>query len=207
MNYLPASCRLYKVFAPLFSKRVWQRAQVLLIGAILTPGRRTVAAVLRVMGLGEGRRFKNYHRVLSRARWSGLTSSRWLLGLLIQAFAWQEPLVMGLDETIERRRGRRIGARGIYRDPVRSSRGHFVKASGLRWLSLILLVPLPWAHQVWALPFLTLRCPSEHDYRRSRCMHRALTEQARPLVWIVRCRCAPLPGTAKPSQPLSMRWH
>jgi hypothetical protein len=77
---------IIKVFAPLFSKRVWQRAQVLLIGAILTPGRRTVAAVLRVMGLSEERRFKNYHRVLSRTRWSGLACSRLLLGLLIQTF-------------------------------------------------------------------------------------------------------------------------
>ncbi|WP_026596123.1 IS701 family transposase [Methylohalobius crimeensis] len=182
----PDVLSIIKVFAPLFSKRVWQRAQVLLIGAILTPGRRTVAAVLRVMGLGEERRFKNYHRVLSRARWSGLASSRLLLGLLIQAFAWQGPLVMGLDDTIERRWGRKIGARGIYRDPVRSSRGHFVKASGLRWLSLMLLVPIPWAHRVWALPFLTSLCPSERYYRRYRRAHRSLTERARQLLRMVR---------------------
>jgi len=177
---------IIKVFAPLFSKRVWQRAQVLLIGAILTPGRRTVAAVLRVMGLSEERRFKNYHRVLSRTRWSGLACSRLLLGLLIQAFAWQGPLVMGLDDTIERRWGRKIAARGIYRDPVRSTRGHFVKASGLRWLSLMLLVPIPWSHRIWALPFLTLLCPSERYYQHYRRAHRSLTERARQLLRLVR---------------------
>jgi hypothetical protein len=177
---------IIKVFAPLFSKRVWQRAQVLLIGAILTPGRRTVAAVLRVMGLSEERRFKNYHRVLSRTRWSGLACSRLLLELLIQAFACQGPLVMGLDDTIERRWGRKIAARGIYRDPVRSSRGHFVKASGLRWLSLMLLVPIPWSHRIWALPFLTLLCPSERYYQHYRRTHRSLTERARQLLRLVR---------------------
>ena len=71
---------------------------------------------------------------------------------------------MGIDDTIERRWGRKIRARGIYRDPVRSSRGHFVKASGLRWLRVMLLVPIPWAVRVWALPFLTPLCPSERYY-------------------------------------------
>ncbi|MGI4798910.1 MAG: hypothetical protein ACRYG8_33695 [Janthinobacterium lividum] len=68
---------------------------------------------------------------------------RLLLGLLITAFAPTRPLVLGIDDTIERRRGKRISAKGIYRDPVRSSHGHFAKASGLRWLSLMLLVPIP----------------------------------------------------------------
>jgi len=155
MGGLPPDVLLIiSVFAPLFTETVWQRVQVLLVGAILTPGRRTVAAVLRVMGLSDERRFKNYHRVLSRARWSGVASSRMLLQLLINAFARRGPLVMGLDDTIERRWGRKIAARGIYRDPVRSSRGHFVKASGLRWLSLMLLVPASWAGRVWALPVL-----------------------------------------------------
>jgi hypothetical protein len=181
----PDILSIISVFAPLFTERVWPRAQVLLVGAILTPGRRTVAAVLRMMELGGERWFKNYHRVLSRARWSGLASSRLLLGRLIDAFARQGPLVMGLDDRIERRWGRKIAARGIYRDPVRSSRGHFVKARGLRWLSLMLWVPIPWAKRVWALPFLTLLCPSERHYQRYRRAHRSLTARARQLLRIV----------------------
>lgn len=181
----PDVLEIIRVFAPLFSERVWQRAQVLLIGAILTPGQRTVAAVLRVMGLSDERRFKNYHRVLSRARWSGLATSRVLLGLLIKPFVPTGRVVMGLDDTIERRWGRRIQARGIYRDPVRSSREHFVKASGLRWLSLMVLAPLHWAGRVWALPFLTLLCPSERYYQRYHRTHRSLTERARQVLRIV----------------------
>src|SRR5512143_2682830 len=99
---------IIRVFAPLFTDRVWRRAQVLLIGAILTPGKRTVTAVLRIMGLDHERRFKNDHRVLSRARWSGLATSRRLLILLVKVLLPQGPLVMGLDDTIARRWGRKI---------------------------------------------------------------------------------------------------
>jgi DDE superfamily endonuclease len=97
-------------FAPLFSRRVWGHAQVLLAGAILAPARRTVAAALRVMGLDQIARFHRYHRVLGRARWSSLAASRVLLRLLVAAFAPGGPLVFGVDETLERRRGKRIAA-------------------------------------------------------------------------------------------------
>lgn len=106
------------------------------------------------IGLGSEDHFQNYHRVLNRARWNSRAASRILLELLVNAFAGSGPLIVGLDDTIERRWGRKIQARGIYRDPVRSSHSHFVKTSGLRWLSLMWLVEIPWAGRVWALPFL-----------------------------------------------------
>jgi hypothetical protein len=118
-----------------------------------------VSSVLRAAGLGSLRQFQRYHRVLNRAVWSDLGASRILLGLLVATFAPAGPLVMGIDETIERRRGPKIAAAGIYRDRVRSSRGHFVKVGGLCWISLQLLVPIPWAGHVWALPFLTALAP------------------------------------------------
>jgi hypothetical protein len=166
-------------FAPLFRHRSWRHAEVLLLGAILAPGRRTVASVLRIAGLARERRFVNYHRVLNRAAWSGRAASRVLLGLLLAAFAPSGPVVLGIDDTIERRRGKRIAAKGIHRDPVRSSHGHFVKASGLRWLSLMLLVPVPWAGRVWALPFLTALAPSERHCRERDKRHKKLTDWAR----------------------------
>ena len=112
-------------FAPLFYPRSWRHAEVLLIGAILAPGTRTVASLLRISGLMRERHFVNYHRVLNRAAWSPRLASRLLLRLLIETFAPNGPVVLGLDDTIERRRGKRIAAKGIYRDPVRSSHGHF----------------------------------------------------------------------------------
>lgn len=111
-----------------------------------------------------------------------LAASRVLLGLLVAAFAPRGPLVVGIDDTIERRRGAKIAARGIYRDPVRSSRGHFVKASGLRWVCMLLLVPVPWAHRVWALPFLTVLAPSERYQRRRGHRHQGVLDWSRQMV-------------------------
>jgi len=173
---------IFTIFAPVFSKRIWLQVQVLLIGAILTPGQRTVAAVLRIMGLSRDKHFQNYHRVLNRAVWSSLELSRLLLGMLVKTFAVRGPVVMGLDDTIERRRGAQIKAKGIYRDPVRSSHSHYVKASGLRWLSLMLLVPIPWAKRVWALPFLTALAPSERYYQKRSRGHKKLTIWARQML-------------------------
>ena len=139
-------------FAPLFVHRSWRHAQVLLIGAILAPGRRTVTSLLKIMGRSRERRFVNFHRVLSRAAWCPRMGARVLLGLLVAAFAPNGPVVLALDDKIERCWGRRIRARGIYRDPVRSSDGHFVKASGLRWMSMMLLASVPWAGRVLVCP-------------------------------------------------------
>jgi len=179
-------CTLISEFALIFSKRVWRHTQVLLIGAILAPGKRTVTSVLRVMGLSDERHFQNYHRVLSRAIWSSLEVSRLLLMLLVNTFVSRGPVVIGIDETLERRRGAKIKAKGIYRDPVRSSRSHFVKTSGLRWLSAMLLVPIPWAKRVWALPFLTALAPSERFYEGKARGHKKLTDWARQVLLQVR---------------------
>jgi hypothetical protein len=178
MDYLS----LIQVFAPHFSKLIWQHAQVLLLGAILVPGRRTVTAVLRIMGLSEGRQFQTYHRVLNRAVWSSWALSHTLLHLLVKTFVPTGPIICGLDDTIERRRGAKIKAKGIYRDPVRSSHAHVVKASGLRWLSLMLLAPIPWAKRTWALPFLTCLAPSERFYEKTGRAHKKLTDWGRQMV-------------------------
>jgi hypothetical protein len=181
--HLPARfAAIILTFAPVFrQQRTWRYAELLLIGAILAPGKRTVTSLLRIVGLSRERRFTNYHRVLNRAAWNPRTAARLLLGLLIAVLVPSGPVVLGIDDTIERRRGKRISAKGIYRDPVRSSKGHFVKASGLRWLSLMLLAPIPWAGRVWALPFLTALAPSERYCREHGRRHKKLTDWARQL--------------------------
>lgn len=152
--------QVLRCFEEAFSERVWEWAQVLLIGAILAPGERTVTAILRVMGLHQERQFQNYHRVLNRAKWSSRALSGLLLRLLIQLFVPEDAaIVVGIEETIERRRGAKIAAKGISRDPVRSSKEFFVKTSGLRWISMLLLTPIPWAQRVWALPFFSVLAP------------------------------------------------
>lgn len=148
-------------FTQIVSTRVWDWAQVLLVGAILAPGKRTVTAALRVLGLKNEKQYQKYHRVLNRASWSSLQASRILLGLLVTVFlSAGAPLVLGADETLERRRGEKIRAKGIFRDAVRSSQKYTNYSSGLRWVSMMLLVPLPWSSRIWALPFLTVLAPS-----------------------------------------------
>src|SRR5215207_9921301 len=169
-------------FAAALGEATWRRAVVLVAGALLSPGRRTVASALRAAGLGNAAGFANYHRVLSEGRWSGLALAERLLALLAAAFVPHGPVVVALDDTLERRWGRRIRARGIYRDPVRSSHGHFVKASGLRWLSLMLVVPVPWAGRAWALPFLTVLAPSQRSARERGGRHKRLTDWARQML-------------------------
>ena len=188
MRTLPTTMiRLLSPFAPLFSKRVWQHAQVLLARAILAPGRRTVSSALRAMGLDQQKRFHRYHRVLSRASWSSREASRVLLRLLMEAFVPEgDPLVVGIDETLERRWGKKITAKGVYRDPVRSTHENFVKSSGLRWVCAMLLVPIPWASRVWALPFLSVLAPSERYAAARGRQHKKITEWAWQLLLQVR---------------------
>src|SRR5215213_10009568 len=160
----------------------FRHALVLVMGALLTPGRRTVTALLTVVGLARTRSFTNYHRVLNRNQWSSREIARCLLGLLVASFVPAGPVIIALDDTLERRWGARIKARGIYRDPVRSSHGHFVKASGLRWLCVMLLAPVPWAGCVCALPFLSVLAPSERYAAKRGQRHKTLTDWARQVL-------------------------
>jgi DDE superfamily endonuclease len=180
MLTLPADrVALLAAFAPRFSRRVWRSVPGWVAGALLAPGRRMVSTVVRAVGLGHVRHFQNDHRVLSRAVWSGLGASRILLGLLVASCAPAGPLVLGIDEPIERRRGATIAAAGIDRDPVRSSRSHFVQGNGRRWVCRMVLVPLPWAGRVWARPFLRALAPSERSARPRGRRHQPLTVWAR----------------------------
>ena len=169
-------------FAPVFSQPVFQRVLLLVVGAILAPHKRTVTAALRATGHSDDPHFQNYHRVLNRAHWCALAAARILLNLLVRVFAPEGPLVFGIDDHLERRRGPKIAARGIYRDPVRSSKSVFVKAHGLRWVAMMFLAPIPWAQRVWALPFLTILAPSErYDQEHGR-PHRTLSDWARQMI-------------------------
>jgi hypothetical protein len=183
MPYLPTAIMpLLASFRPVFSRRVWRHVPLLVIGAILTPGARQVTRVLRVMGHADTRSYQSYHRVLNRAVWSSLAASQILLGLLVLTFAPDGPLVVGIDETIERRWGKGIQARGRYRDPIRSKGGRVVMVWGLRWISMMLLVPIPWADRVWALPFLTVLAPSERACGREGRRYKPIWLWARQLI-------------------------
>lgn len=188
LNLPPIVIDLIDRFAPCFDGvTTWMKAQVLLIGTILTPGKRVVTEALRVMGLSQSVKFAQYHHVLNRAVWTPLELAQVLLQLLMKTFTQAgEVLVFGIDPTIERRWGRKITARGIYRDPVRSSNSHFVKASGLRWVSLMLLTPIPWAQRVWALPVMTALAPSERYYQQRRRTPKSVLQRSEQMLKLLR---------------------
>ena len=169
-------------FRDLFTTPVWNRVLVLIAGTVLGTGRRTVSQALRVMGLDAEPDFARYHAVLNQARWSSRHAAQRLLLMILGTFLPHGDVVLSIDDTIERRWGAKIKARGIYRDPVRSSHGHFVKASGLRWLSLMAVVPVPWTTRRWALPFLTVLAPSARWSQQQGRRHKKLTDWARQAI-------------------------
>lgn len=172
----------------LFTRPTWQNVLLLVAGAILAPGKRTVTAALRILGREQENDFPIYHGVLSRAVWSSRAVAGWLLRLLVDTFLSPDAtVVIGIDDTIERRWGRKISARGIYRDPVRSSKGHFVKTSGLRWLSAQLLVQIPWAGRIMGLPFLTVLAPSKRFYADKPRSPKTLLDCARQVALQIHC--------------------
>jgi hypothetical protein len=176
-------------FTPVFTRPVWSHTQLLILGAILARGKRTVSSALRTLGLAHERHFTNYHRVLNRAVWNGWFAAKILLGLLVALLTPGAPLVILVDETIERRKGKRIKTKGIYRDAVQSSRNKVVHCFGLRWVAMMLLVPVPWSQRPWALPFYTVQAPSEKTCRKL----------GKPYKSVIDCVCFALR--------LVQRWH
>jgi hypothetical protein len=156
----PAILSFLAPFAVLFSCPVWSNAITLFTGAILCRGKRTVCAVLRVMGLSHATNFAKYHHVLNRVDWSLLSAARILLNLLVGIIGEDKPVTLFIDETLERRKGPKIKAKGYYRDAVRSSKKITVKSSGLKWLTMALSWRFPFSERYFALPFMTVLEPS-----------------------------------------------
>ena len=172
-------------FASQFTQPTWKNLQTLFIGATLCRGPRRITSILRVMELVQERNFCKYHRVLSHARWNGLTLSKILLGLLIQILPDSWPILIAVDETLERRKGKKIKAKGVYRDAVRSSQSKVITCFGLKWECMMLIVPLPWCKRPWALPFLTVLSPSKKANEKAGRRHKTSIDWTRQMMKLV----------------------
>lgn len=180
MQTLPATIAATILpFTELFRKSLHQRVCLALCGALLAPAQRTVAAVLRVVGRDQHKDFQQYHRLLNRVQWSARKAAQLLLRMLLEHLMPGKRVRLIVDDTIERRNAKKILQQGVYRDPVRSSHSHFVKTTGLRWLSFQLLVDLPFCKRPWALPVLTILAPSQRYCCRNRLRYKKLTDWAR----------------------------
>jgi len=167
---------LLSAFAPLMSASVWSKSQTLLIGALLCRGPRRVTSILRVLGMSDEKRFEKYPRVLNRDQCSCALGAKILLGLLIALLPTKTPILIVIDETLERRKGKKINAKGCYRDAVRSIEKTVVKCFGLKWICMALIVPLPWSKRPWALPFLTGLAPSKQANAERGRTHRTIVD-------------------------------
>ncbi len=174
-------------FRPAFTRPTWDKALVLVVGTILARGRRTVTAALKQMGLQHGEDFTLFHQVLNRASWSCLMLSRLLLQLLVNTFVAAGATVeIAIDETLERRWGRKISKRGHYRDSVQSSKEQSVSTSGLRWVVMMLVVQVPWSSRAWALPFFSVLATTPKVSEQLGKAHKTVGEIAQQMVMMVR---------------------
>src|SRR3954465_1826518 len=178
---------ILEAFRPEFTPRTWPRAIALTLGTILARGRRTVAAALRQMGLHEAPDFSSYHQVFNRAAWSPRRVARRLLSAAAAAFVPEGVgLTFAIDETLERRWGKKIRIRGHYRDPLASGKERSVSASGIRWIVLALVVTVPRASRPWALPILSLPSPTPKVSLKLGRRHKTIAERARQMVACLR---------------------
>lgn len=172
-------------FSTSFTRPTWKKIQVLLIGAILCRGARRITSILRVMDLREEKNYSKFHRVLNQASWSGLVLSKILFGMLIKILPESWPIIIAVDETLERRRGKEIKAKGPYRDAVNSSQKYVVICFGLKWECMTLIVKLPWCKRPWALPFLTILSPSKTADDESKRRHKTSIDWTKQMVKLV----------------------
>jgi hypothetical protein len=178
---------ILETFRSEFTAPTWTKVVLLVWGTILARGRRTVTAALRQMGLDHDTDFSKYHHVFNRAVWSPLRLACRLTCLLVQTFFLADRhWTFVIDETLERRWGRRIRIRGHYRDPLASSKERSVAASGIRWIVLALLVTPPWSTKPWALPVLSLPSPTPQVSAQLRRRHKTIATWARQMILGVR---------------------
>lgn len=182
-------------FRPAFTRPTWDKALVLVVGTLLARGRRTVTAALKQMGLHDEADFTLFHQVLNRANWSCLTLSRLLLQLLVSTFVQAGGTVeIVIDETLERRWGRKIAKRGHYRDNLQSSKEQSVSTTGLRWVVMgddagsasTLVVQVPWTRREWALPFFSVLATTPKVSEQLGKSHKTVAQIAAQMVITVR---------------------
>lgn len=191
--FLPAEIiPLLESFRPVFTEPTYQKVLILIVGTIVSKGRRTVTSALRVLGLEQGNDWSKYHHVLNRAQWDGLSLSAILLHLIVDTFVAHAAVIsITVDETLERRWGPKIRQRGHWRDSLASSRKRSVSSSGLRWLSFAVVVKVPWSPLNCSLPFLHVLLTTPKVSAERGIRHRTVAERTKQVVcWLRRT----LPG-------------
>jgi hypothetical protein len=166
---LPAEIlNVLALFSPLFSRPVYKNIILMTIGHLLTKGRRTIADVLRSLGLKTVKNFSRFHWIFSDAKWSAFKASRILFFQIISTFLPEGEIIIPIDTTIERRKGVKIKGLGRQRDPLRSTKSRKVLTIGLQWLVASISIQFPGSKTGWSLPFFTQLIPPKNPLSTSR---------------------------------------
>ncbi len=161
----PEAHPLVQALALHFTSPTYQRFSTLLVGAVLTTGRRTVANLLRTLRHLAPGHPADYRRVLSRAPWSGVTLGCALTRFLLDHVVPDGPVALVGDDTVDGHPGRTVYGKGRHRDAVRSSHAYTAWRYGHKWVVLAVLVKFPFATRPWALPVLIDLYRSQEDDR------------------------------------------
>lgn len=145
---------LISTFSIAFSRPTFQRVVVLMLGAILSLRRRTVTAILGVVGPLARGHWSDFHRVLCRASWSMWPLGKVLAALILECLPPDQPIVIPVDDTTPQHKGKRVYGKGRHHDAIRSTHSHTVWVYGHKWVVLTINVRFPFASRPWALPVL-----------------------------------------------------
>lgn len=183
---LPRPARLLcESLAHAFTTATALRFALLLVAALLTVGRHTVANLLRTLGPLVPGDSSSYRRVFSQRRWSSWHLARLLTGWIVERLAPDGPLRLAGDDTVDEHRGAKVYGKGRHRDPVRSTHSYTAFRWGHKWVVLAVLVRLPFCRRLWALPILVALYRPEHKGRRHKTPPELLRQLLRVLLrWL-----------------------
>ena len=184
---LPTEARsFFASFSSVFRRPTFLRFAVLLLATILTVGSRTVANVLRTVGLLAPGDPSSYHRFFSCRRWSVLRLGRCLAGWILDRLVPVGPVYLAADDTVAEHPGDKVYGKGCHRDAVRSSHNYTAFRWGHKWLVVFVLVAIPGASRLWALPIFVILCHSEKEDKKHGRRHHTPAQRLLQAVLVLR---------------------
>src|SRR3990172_6164985 len=186
MHSIPKAAEPFiQAFAGAFTRPTFPRFVVLLMGAILTAGRRTINNMLRTVGSLAPGHPSSYHRVLSRRRWSSWRLARALAGYILRHWIPEGPVPLCGDDTVDEHRGKKVYGKAGHRDAVRSTHSFTAYRWGHQGVVLAILVKFPFARRLWALPVLVALYRSKEWNREHGRRHKTPSELMRQLLAVL----------------------
>lgn len=152
MELVPGFIQLLQPLASTMTMPTFDSLTTLVTGWVFAR-RRTVTRMIVAAGDSAGKHYSSYHRVFSAARWS-LDAVGLAVFDLLRPFLG-EVVMLGIDDTLARKRGLKMFGCGMHHDPLLSSRSKVITNWGHSWVVLGVIVELPFRKgHYFCLPIL-----------------------------------------------------